>query len=68
MTDVTTNPLVSGLHARIMQKELAAATNEAGLKAVAGKHTRFLLSKDLSALREAYATALKRVRKGMPHV
>jgi hypothetical protein len=64
MTDATTNPCVSNLHANIMRRELSRAQNEAELREVADRHTRFLLDKDLIALREAYAERLKKVRSG----
>ena len=63
VTEAALNPCVSGLHAAMMKKELSGARTEAALKEIAGRHTRFLLGKDLIALRDAYAQALRRVRK-----
>ncbi|MDR1351250.1 MAG: hypothetical protein LBJ59_10870 [Zoogloeaceae bacterium] len=57
------NPCVSERHAAIMQKELTGAKTEGALKEIAVRHTRFLLTKDIAAMRDAYADALKRVRK-----
>ncbi|MDR1890150.1 MAG: hypothetical protein LBQ81_12360 [Zoogloeaceae bacterium] len=63
MTDVATNPYLSGCHADSMQRELAAARTEAEMQQIAAKHTRFLLGKHLAVMRDVYAARLKRVRK-----
>jgi hypothetical protein len=46
-----------------MKKEMTSAKTERDLKAIAARHTHFLVGKDLPAMRAAYADARRRVRE-----